>query len=398
MDSLAKLLLQCAILTAFLVNSPLTKVEGSFDESTSLPEFTALVDWIRSHEGGFVDDRLAVLSIPLDNSNSTFYRGIFTTGVVRPGERLCYIPWATIIGPGGFRPEFDAPLVDTVFHLSHELKYGETSPFAPYLKVIGQQQITNPSSWSLSGRALFQQMLGDVLPPHHFDRNVEWFVQHYGMHSDLMKAFFWVSNRAMQADTGNQWLLVPLVDQYNHHSDDGKVNTARFASRGNGFEVIATKFVQAGSELYTKYWGDHTHFFFEEFGFVEEYPQRWEFDLRHVGGSVLEVRLSPIQNATNPKQFLLEWFTDTPDTASMDIMQRELMRLQEFERVYLKDLDSYHSVPKTEKDLILRYHRALMTALNQVVVAASAGERSEEECIVEMAVTCLGESRRKLSP
>jgi SET domain len=363
-----------------------------FDESTILTEFTTLAEWIRSHEGGFVDHRLVVRGI-FGEDNSTMYRGVFTIQDIHEGDQLCFIPWNTILGPGQIdNHEWDASIDETVFHLAHEMEAGQQSFFAPYLNVIRSQQITVPSAWSLPGRTLLQQLVGDLLPPHHLERNVEEFVRKHGMHSRLMTSYYWTMTRSIQADTGNQWLLVPLVDQYNHHSDDRIVNTARFASRGHGFEVRATKFIPAGSELYTQYWGDYTHYFFEEFGFVEGYPRRWMFDVRHVGGSeVVDVRLSQqhSQNATNNNHddtMLLEWFSGHPsDKVTMDILQQEFVRLQEFQREHLSHYEGNNLISKQENDLIWEYHRAILTALDQVLKSTNI-EIQQERITSE---TCL---------
>jgi hypothetical protein len=84
----------------------------------------------------------------------------------------------------------------------------------------------------------------------------------------------------MQENTGSQWLLVPMLDLQNHHSDERLINTARFSENVAGFEIRSTKFIPAGSELYTHYWGDYKNFFFEEFGFVKDYLQWWRFELQ----------------------------------------------------------------------------------------------------------------------
>jgi hypothetical protein len=372
------LLLPCIILlSSYMRQLHALEEEKYFGDTTILPEFTSLVGWIRSHDGGFVDHRLVVRGIPLqNNSTSYYYRGVFATKDIQQGDSLCYIPWSTILGP--VRPhhdEFDAPLQDTVFHLAHEMKVGDESPYSPYLRILRSQQISVPSSWSLMGRHLFQLMLGDVLPPQHVERNVEWFIQTYGMHSHLLTAYFAVSTRAMQADIGTEWLLVPLVDQFNHHSDENRINTVRSASYGRGFEVRATQFIAAGSELFSRYWGDYTHYFLEEFGFVEDYPRRWKFDLRPFGGIELDVRLHHRKNTTKTNDtFDVEWFSDSPGEVSIDILEKELTRLLEFEKEHCQQSVS---IPHTESDIIWEYHRALTTTVREVIIAATVKAQPE---------------------
>jgi hypothetical protein len=374
--SLLSSLVPCIILLPFYMLQSLALEENFFGDATVIQEFTDLAEWIRSHDGGFVDDRLVVRGFPLQNSSTSYYRGIFTTEDIQPGDFLCFIPWTLTIGSEQRRDEFDAPLQDTVFHLAHELDIGDESPYAPYLRIIRSQQISVPSSWSLAGRLFLKRMLGDFLPTRHIERNIEWFVQAHGMHSRLLTAYFAVSTRAVQANVGNQWLLVPLVDQINHHSDNSKVNTVRYASHGRGFEVMASQFIAAGSELFSRYWGDYTHYFLEEFGFVEDYPRRWQFDMRPFGGNELDVRLRPRKNATTDDQFDVEWFSDSPDELSIDILQRELTRLGEFEKEHYQQK---HVVPHTESELIWEYHRALTTTVRQVIIAATSRGRGQIE-------------------
>jgi hypothetical protein len=355
-------------------------------------QFLRLAKWIQSHDG-FIDERVTVRNISINNNTSS-YRGIFVNADIRKGDYICFIPWSTIIGAGRWDDEeqgmYDGNFEETAFHLLHELNLGAESQYAPYTDYIRSQRITVPSAWSLPGREFLSEMLGEHLPPRHLERNIEWFVQQYGMDAKTMKAALSVITRAMQANIGSQWLLVPFVDLLNHHSDINKVNTKRFAKSGTGFEIQASKDIKAGSELYTQYWGQWTHYFFEEFGFVEFYPQRWRFEFPiqegddHNGSAdgaanerVVDVELNQLRSSNsttsskrNQREFDLKWFSEFPSDNLVEMLQKELARLERFKRDFA-NVETYQGtgVPEEELALAWEYHGVLTTAIEEVVDA-----------------------------
>ena len=359
-----------------------------------------LIDWIRKN-GGYIDDRLIIRN--KDPDDPTSYRGIFTTQNIEEDEDLCFVPWNTIISAGksnheendgeGSSSQYDASIVDTVFHLVHEMKYGNDSHYTPYINLLRTQTISSPSSWSLNGREYFESMIKNIFPKHRYYQHFEWFVTHFGgLDSELMKAFLTVTTRAMQGNVGSQWLLVPILDLQNHHSDEQLINTARFAESGVGFEIRSTKFIPAGSELYTHYWGDYTNFFFEEFGFVEDYPRRWKFDLKLSDDSVgdndedisetttIDVRISRRNDdeRIENEDFDFEWLGNIPSNNKPMVarfLSDELRRLQKMEQEYL---DRGNNVPEEENVLIWKYHQALVVAMKQILLDLSKDDMEEK--------------------
>jgi hypothetical protein len=233
-----------------------------------------------------------------------------------------------------------------------------------------------------------------MFPKKRYYSTLEWFVTQFGsLDSELMKAFLTVTTRAMQGNAGSQWLLVPMLDLQNHHSDERLINTARFAENGVGFEIRSTKFIPAGSELYTHYWGDYTNFFFEEFGFVEDYPQRWRFDLQltdeYFGDTdekksrtttMIDVRIGRRggnDDKSTPDDFHLEWMSDVPPnnkSSLVNFLRDELRRLQKLEQEYF---DHGNHVPEVENLLIWKYHKAIVVAMKQILLEVSNGDNNE---------------------
>jgi hypothetical protein len=365
-------------------NKNLRLVVASATQRNAVEEGRALIEWIRAN-GGYVDDRIIIRNkIPGDPSTC---RGIFTTKDIAEGEDLCFIPWNVIITAGKIVPEeeynddgsrssaYDASIVDTIFHLLHEMNQGSESHFAPYINFLKSQSISAPSSWSLKGREYLETMIGHIFPSQRYYQTFEWFVMMYGLDSELIKAWFTVATRAMQGNIGNQWLLVPIVDLQNHHSDDEVINTARYAQSGVGFEIRSTKYVTAGSELYTRYWGDYTNFFFEEFGFIEDYPHRWRFDFnRDIDNrdvveideaAMIDIQISRV-NITTGEDFHMKWLSKIPsETSSIEhFLRNELIRLERMEHEYV---ENGNNVPAEENVLIWDYHKALVTAIKQVL-------------------------------
>jgi hypothetical protein len=357
-----------------------------------------LIDWIRKN-GGYIDDRLIVRH--KDPDDPTSYRGLFTTQNIEEDEDLCFVPWNTIITAGkddyhqedgGSSSQYDATIVDTAFRLVHEMNQGNNSHYVPYINLLRTQSISSPSSWSLAGREYFESIIENMFPKRRYYYFFERFVTQFGgLDSELMKAFLTVTTRAMQGNVGSQWLLVPMLDLQNHHSDKRLVNTARFAETGVGFEIRSTKFIPAGSELYTHYWGDYTNFFFEEFGFVEEYPQRWRFELQLTEEyfsdidksgttTVIDVRINRGGNddKSTTEDFHLEWLSDVPPNKKSfpaNFLRDELRRLLKMEREYF---EHGNNVPEEENLLIWKYHKAIVVAIKQILLEFSKNEDSKQ--------------------
>jgi hypothetical protein len=187
------------------------------------------------------------------------------------------------------------------------LEKGDKSERAPYVRyLLSQTRGTMPGEWSMAGsKFLATDILGDGdLPPYEdswrtkFDK--EWLKGCLGTdrasdpstHAFERDAYWLASSR--DEDT----LMVPVYDMANHSNDPALLNTLSYKPEkaGDAFLFVASRDIVGGEQVYNsynrcnacsdaRYVNDcETYSFartpdlFVSFGFVEEYPQNWEFD------------------------------------------------------------------------------------------------------------------------
>eukprot|EP00978_Attheya_sp_CCMP212_P000929 scaffold1975_cov54-Attheya_sp.AAC.6 len=290
-----------------------------------------LIEWIRSHPGGFVHEHLEIrLSNPEDPASGY---GLFVKDNVTEGEVLYSVPWDLILKPDDFEaydPEF-LPFLScgTIRALIHEVKLGDKSNFGPYLKDFHswEREHNLPSDWSVTGQNLFGLIVDDEFPPFKFrsPKVLEKWVELCGGSDDPLeeKAALFVATRA------EDYFLIPLFELVNHRNGNmnhkhtnKRIDVVNF-ERADG---VATRDIAAGEEVYYTYYmcdkcgefrtnGYGVADVFQTFGFVESMPQRWFFgdstffDLDYTkDGQELELRWFDLQDymPTEDDRFICE--------------------------------------------------------------------------------------------
>lgn len=92
------------------------------------------------------------------------------------------------------------------------------------------------------------------------------------------------------------------------------------------------------------------------YGFVENYPQRWLFDLARV-----KVDLLPAQDGTVDVKFLVP-----PSEKGIEMLSRELLRLNEFAKTYRHKSHEDMSMRSMEWYSMWEYYDSLHAALTYV--------------------------------
>jgi hypothetical protein len=89
-----------------------------------------LIEWIRSHPRGFVNDKLELRRA--DIKNPSLGSGMFVNGAIKKGEFLYSVPWDLIIKPHNYDDDDDddsgTPVMscELVYSLIHELNLSMT--------------------------------------------------------------------------------------------------------------------------------------------------------------------------------------------------------------------------------------------------------------------------------
>lgn len=111
-----------------------------------------------------------------------------------------------------------------------------------------------------------------------------------------------------------------------------------------------------------------------DYGFVEQYPQRWNFDYSWLMFEVDEVFDDDGENTGGLEVI---WFSDPPEFHGRHFLHGELKRLQRmYDDVLAKAalLDSSH-----EKRVIVNFYDSLSTALDVAIISSTAISQEEEE-------------------
>ncbi|KAL7504895.1 hypothetical protein ACHAXN_002455 [Cyclotella atomus] len=164
--------------------------------------------------------------------------------------------------------------------------------------------------------------------------------------------------------------MVPIYDMFNH--DNGKYNIQHkfnpYTSplEETGYGVITTRKINAGEELYNSYnrcnicdgyfdWFG-TPEVFQHYGFVENYPQRWLFDLARV-----KVELTAQDDGQLKVKFLVP-----PSKRGIDMLSKELMRLNDFANEYRHKSYAELGMRGLEWNSMWEYYDAIYAALTYI--------------------------------
>jgi hypothetical protein len=333
---------------------------------------TAVVEQLRSLEGGFVNEKLQVRRLDPTDHSSPF--GVFASAPIEADELLLKLPPESY-----FRVESTGNYEDDVCQLKSmllkEMHMGESSKFANYINFVKALNMEHlPSLWSEEGKQLLEDMLYDEdidedvrLPP-------EGATDFYDLDCFDATNDEDILAMAVIISRGLDTVLTPVYDFIRHHNDNINTENTSAESR-DGFIVKASEPIAVGQELYVSFdrcldCGDDPEYIgtpeiFRDLGVLEEYPQRF-----HFGGdgitTLISFDIELVEDENGETILAADWIFDhTPLSGSYyggtRFMIEHLERLKEYKTAVL--LPARGTVPDQELDAILQYHQALINAL-----------------------------------
>lgn len=339
-----------------------------------------MVDWIRSTDGGFWNEKVAVLPLWEDSH----VLGLFATQDIAENETIAVIPKECLIhifddmhneataSSSQQGEHYSGHVCRLARKLQDEMALGpEASRYGPYVAYLQQQRRGQlPSTWSRRG----QDLLRPYLP----------------VGSNALDLFKTSTN--CPSDTDPHWIavtiqrgwdvsLVPLWDMVNHQNGDG-TNTETssiYANAEQGMRVWASKPIAAGEQLFHSYDGcsdcheeqfesEGTTELLRDFGFVEDYPQRWVYDYRgeDEGGVYVWFQVRRVENESEEKSQLEVYWSEegepTNKAAVAEFLRGELLRLQKIAASASFE-DECELIPPHECETIRQYRQAALKAL-----------------------------------
>mmetsp|Transcript_15640 Transcript_15640/g.23687 ORF Transcript_15640/g.23687 Transcript_15640/m.23687 type:complete len:376 (+) Transcript_15640:118-1245(+) len=328
-----------------------------------------MMDWVRSN-GGFISEKVDIRRMDPNDKLSPF--GVFATKDIDEKENILHIPKSLYVSPLGSLGENETLYYDGVCQSAHtlmkETKLGDESKYAPYLRYLKiQKQGALPATYSKAGKDILRQ----VFPPGH--DGVDWIDKHFRESGCILKDDTFAEHAvALVIQRGFDGTLIPIWDMVNH--DNGRINTDHNPIHSDqGISVHASQPIPAGEQLYntyddcvdcgavSAYWG--TPEILRDFGFVEDYPQRWVYMYQDVWFQLdhSNDEYTVIFDEGEPE----EDYWGIPKGEAVQFLLGELRRLDEL--ATLVSGTRPKEIPEHEWNTITQFHHATRVALREVI-------------------------------
>jgi len=249
------------------------------------PEAQVLIDWIQE-SGGFFDPRLSIRhEVPTDK---TTLRGVFAGAPIADGDLLLRVPWELCIAPtttesGSNCTTTSQCLCYAEQNLREAIKRGNSSIHGPYVDLLLAKKIELPNVWSAEERALLLRLLGGELPPkqQRLTTHSNWWLSAcHGDTSDqlALASLLLLVTRGVEVKEGPVWTIMTPVFDFLNHRNGAWSNTYLGSRAMEDFELYASRDIERGEQLYFSYKHGSDELFVH-YGFVEQYPQQWTFEV-----------------------------------------------------------------------------------------------------------------------
>jgi len=345
------------------------------------------VDWLKAN-GGYFNPKIVFRHLDPDDPTSS-PSGLFVDGDVAEGEVLMIIPHKCLL-KSSEEDETLQSTCDTVRNLVSQYKLGEKSHYWPYVRYVMDDRHRGdlPSEWSKEGKELLESIIpAEALPG--FNATDASFVRECEAdpNEEEVGPLQEFSHLAVLRRSWDD-LMVPVLDMVNHRNGRWTNIESNSAHEGKDIRVYATRDIEAGEQLHISYNEctdchiddfsyAHTYtlpYIMKDYGFVEQLPQRWNFDSSWIMFEVDEV---VDEDGENTGALEVIWFSDPPEFNGRHFLRGQLRRLQRMYNDVLARaalLESDH-----EKRVIVNFYDALSTALDVAIISSTAISQEEEE-------------------
>ena len=354
------------------IELPLDPLPNEIDQSKSTADYgNTVIDWIRS-KGGFVNPKLEIRKE--DDSNPDSFYGMFSNDDIQEDEVLLSIPQDCLLTSELEEPDW---ICTTSKNLVREMELGNSSKYAAYVEYLSSLPVGQlPSHWSDQGKQLLCKVTGEpsnqILPPLDVASWIEtdYVTQCDGNDSEdnlhEQHVFLMVIQR------GWDDILVPIYDMMNHRN--GKwLNTKSLGVRENVVEVLAKKIIRAGDEVYTSYdqcedCGGRSDTYgtpeiFRDYGFIEDFPQKWIFHDQEVSFQLDETEEGGLD---------ISFMSAEPNEDSLVFFYEQLERL---ESLYETELSvPAPGVSPLEQEAIRKLCSSFILAITKMIAAVQGFE------------------------
>ncbi|KAL7559577.1 hypothetical protein ACA910_006984 [Epithemia clementina (nom. ined.)] len=358
------------------------------NDNDTLLQKKQLVEWLRS-KGGFFSNKIS-FQPPEVNAAAG---GIYAVEEIEENELLMIIPENALL-----TAHVEEDWCSTAELLVSEYVKGpEASEFWPYVQYVFESYPHRelPPAWSESGKELVYSIISDYFEPQRFGQQGSC---HEGSEEGDYETMLDAATRIV-VSRGWHDVLVPVYDMGNHRNGRWHNMDQLHDSRTqDDFHIVALRRIEPGEQLFLSYneCNDHTCYgkehsyltpqLFADYGFVEQYPQRWSFwtkagreyseekllfdlDVEDTSSSTrnASTTTTPLVNSSN--ELRVSWISDEPDEFQLkwlDVHLKRLLGMKDFVMYEAERLE--HSF---EARATIDYYHALIVALQQAIRWAS---------------------------
>ena len=293
--------------------------------------FDEQVRWLRSKDG-FFNDKIRFR--PVEGNKSV--NGFFAVSSIQRNEKVMVIPAAAqiLVNP-------NQDYCDMVRNLANEYYLRNKSIYEPYVNFLFESSPHQhlPSAWSDNAKDLIANIVGNELEPQFFGETS--FAFECG--SDGNEKDDEVLEAAWRIFMIYSWQdkLVPILGMMNHRN--GKfhnVDQLQPSQSSKEISMIALRDIEEGEQLYISYNEcssleckeiRHTYTLpqmFADYGFVEEYPRRFNFDTSQ---NMLTFELDVDSDGI----FQLNWLSNPPTVFDTNWLRGHALRLNQLNATVL---------------------------------------------------------------
>ena len=380
-----------------------TDASAAGGEGAAVDYIEKTIEWVRS-QGGFVHEALKFQPIFEEGADRTANpSGVFAAADFKKGDALITIPRSCLIVGS------DGGECSVIPEIVRERRLGDASRYAPYVSYLydGNAMAPLPSQYSAEAKTILDKLIGSELPTSKTMTRMSLancgddYLEAEEDRELSEQAFYFVLQRSWDN------VMVPIYDLINHRSGRWlNVDSTSTKDPRKGVTVFALRDIKAGEQLHnaynnctdsqypTTYVAQHI---MRDFGFVEQYPQRWQFqplERFHMVFDVDEREPEAEAEAAEDKRLFVTWvhsiigaiedggppddWSDFTRDVAVRYFSAHLQRLEGLKNFVtdgVSHLESSH-----ERETITEFYEALVTAMQLAmwsVQDASSAIKSE---------------------
>ncbi len=329
------------------------------------------IQWLRD-KGGFFSDKIK------RSSNGSFV----ATAPIKKNEEIIMIPASAMITGGRYED-----MCQTARNLLEEYYSEDESAYAPYAQYVFESfpHDEHPLAWSDAATDLFMSIVGEDLEPKAFGENSFEDNCEYDEDDDEDDEEDLAAAYRIVVARGWQDKLVPILDLINHRN--GKyhnVDQTNSVHDNDDVSVVAVRDISEGEQIYYSYnecndidcegieYSYVTPQIFADYGFVEQYPRRFNFNTYGEDYATFEI------DKEDNGDMKLDWISDPPDIHDINYFRGNLKRLHQMNATLFHAADD---LADYERNLIFEYYEAIVTALEVAISWESQeNEMEQKEC------------------